>query len=99
MLSIAIFFAHTTFTKTAVFADGRFYYAITRSLVKDFDLKFANEYEVLDVEPSFTHNDYVWNKYPPGAPLMWVPLFFIINGFLLILKALGLNVVTSGFIH
>jgi len=97
ILSIAIFFAHTVFTKTAIFADGRFYYAITRSLVKDFDLKFANEYEVLDVEPTFTHNDYVWNKYPPGAPLLWAPLFFVADGALMTLKTLGLSVETTGF--
>ena len=97
LLSLLIFLAHTAFTKTAIFADGRFYYAITRSLVKDFDLKFANEYEVLDVEPSSTHNDYVWNKYPPGAPLLWAPLFFIVDGALITFKTLGLSTEATGF--
>lgn len=97
VFSFSIFLAHTAVTKTAIFADGKFYYAITRSLVKNFDLKFANEYEILGVEPNFTHNDYVWNKYPPGAPLLWTPLFFITDGALITFKTLGLSVETTGF--
>ena len=47
--SFFIFLAHTAFTKTAIFADGKFYYAITRSLVKDFDLKIGDEVDIEDM--------------------------------------------------
>lgn len=96
-LSIFIFFAHTTYTKTAVFSDGRFYYAITRSITFDFDLKFSNEFEVLGVTPTYTHSDFAWNKYPPGAPILWAPLFYIFSGLAVVLNILGINLGADGF--
>jgi len=89
IFSFAVFLAHTLFTKTAVFSDGRFYYAITRSLVKDKDIKFRNEFTALNVTPTTTHQDYVWNMYPPGAPLFWMPLFIITDGFIYLTKLLS----------
>lgn len=77
--SILTFLAHTAFTKTAIFADGKFYYSITRSIVKDRDIKFGNEYYSLGVTEK-TQEGYVWNKYPPGVSLAWTPAFWITDG-------------------
>lgn len=75
VLSISVFLAHTAFTKTAIFADGRFYYATTRSIVKDFDIKLANEFKLLGMPESYTKGNYSWNKYPPGSSFFWIPLY------------------------
>lgn len=75
----------------AVYGDGIYYYAYTRSLVKDRDLHFENEFEhrygpdtnnnILEIEPSEfspdTPTNYVSNKYPIGAGLLWIPAFSI----------------------
>lgn len=73
----------------AVYGDGIYYYAYTRSLVKDRDLHFENEFEhrygpdtnnnILEIEPSEfspdTPTNHVSNKYPIGAGLLWIPAF------------------------
>jgi len=97
LASFLIFLAHTLYTNTAVFSDGRFYYATTRSIVFDFDLKFTNEFEVLGVTPTYTHSGFTWNKYPPGAPMLWVPLFYIFSGLAVILSTLGINLGAGGY--
>ncbi|MFV1916937.1 MAG: glycosyltransferase family 39 protein [Patescibacteria group bacterium] len=78
IFSLLVFFAHTAFTKTAIFADGRYYYAITRSLVKDYDIDFVNEYISLGmVEDDFTGP--AENIYPPGVSFFWAPLFWTVD--------------------
>ena len=89
LFSLTAFLAHTLFTKTAVFSDGRFYYSITRSLIKDKDIKFSHEFENLGITPTYTRNVYVWNKYPPGVSFFWMPLFFITDGFLYLINSVG----------
>ncbi len=95
--SIIIFLSHTIFTKTAIFADARFYYATTRSLVKDFNIKFTNEFLNLNVIPTPTHDGYVWNKYPPGVSLLWLPLFSMADGLSLLLNSIGIGVDIGGY--
>ena len=78
VLSFLIFLAHTSYTKTALFADGRYYYVTTRSLVKDYDIDFVNEYKSLGM----VEKDYegpAENIYPPGVSLFWIPLFWTAN--------------------
>lgn len=86
--SLLLFFVHTHFTKTAVYADGKFYYSITRSIVKDFDIDFENEYKELGIGVDRTKTGYVWNMYPPGASLLWIPGFVLAEGFVNILNLL-----------
>src|SRR4030042_3074919 len=74
IFSLSIFLAHTTVTKTAIFADSRFYFAYTHSLVKDRDLDLKNEYTDLDIGTVFT-KAVVSNSYPPGVSLFWIPLY------------------------
>lgn len=102
LASLIIFLLHSAYTKTAIFADARFYYMITRSIVKDFDIKFANEYAYFDMQPTFTNRDYVWNKYPPGSSFLWLPAFFWAEGFTNLLNTLNtlwgwIRIDTSGF--
>lgn len=78
--SFAVYLSHTVYTKTSIFADGRFYFVITRSLVKDHDIKFANEYSSLGMDKAYTYNGYSWNKYPPGVSLFWIPAFLEAEG-------------------
>lgn len=95
--SFLIFLIHTYFTKTAIFADGRFYYATTRSIVKDFDINFANDFPNLNVTPTKTTTGYTWNKYPPGSSIAWMPLFFITDGLSSIFEIGGISTDTQGF--
>ncbi|MBN1168589.1 glycosyltransferase family 39 protein [Candidatus Woesebacteria bacterium] len=95
--SFLIFLFHTYYTKSAIFADGKFYYAITRSLVKDFDINFENDFPLLGLAPNKTVTGYVWNKYPPGSSMAWTPLFFTIDSLSQILENIGISVDTDGF--
>jgi len=81
LFSLVVFLFHTTYTKTTIFADARFYYMTTRSIIKDFDIKFANEYEHFNMQPVYTNAEYVWNKYPPGVSFFWIPALFVADGF------------------
>jgi hypothetical protein len=93
----AIFLLHAKITETSIYSDGRFYYATTRSLVKDYDIKFANEYRYLNMQTDFTNETYVWNMYPPGAPILWSFLFWQTDNVMMTLEKIGLGVDTSGF--
>jgi hypothetical protein len=75
IFSILVFLLHTTFTKTAIFADARFYYTYTRSLIQDHDLNLKNEYLDLGIQNKFEEGKLVANPYPPGVSMLWVPLY------------------------
>lgn len=79
--SILIFLAHTAYTKTAIFADARYYYSYTHSAVKDFDLNFTNEYKDLNAGGFPNSVGYPTNFYPPGVSLFWIPGFFTADMF------------------
>jgi hypothetical protein len=93
--SFLIFLAHTAYTKTAVFADAKFYFATTRSIIKDGDLKFTNEFISLGIKPTITHKDYVWNMYPPGVSLFWVPLYLTVDSLNIPFRLLSVD--TAGY--
>ena len=78
VLSFLIFLAHTSYTKTALFADGRYYYVTTRSLVKDYDIDFVNDYKSLGMVEE-EYEGPAENIYPPGVSLFWIPLFWTAN--------------------
>lgn len=96
--SLLVFLAHTAVTQTAIFADGRFYFALTRSLVKDFDLNLINEYHTLGVEPLLNSRGLAINKYPPGVSLFWLPLFGVTDALIRTANLLlGADISTDGF--
>src|SRR3972149_11714323 len=85
-VSILVFSLHSQVTKTSVFADVRFYYSYTRSLVFDHDLLLGNEFYQLGVLNQLPQKTFVPNPYPPGASIFWLPLFYLTTGFLYLLK-------------
>src|SRR4030043_984434 len=95
IFSLSIFLAHTTVTKTAIFADSRFYFAYTHSLVKDRDLDLKNEYTDLDIGTVFT-KAVVSNSYPPGVSLFWIPLYQNADA---LTRIIGANNQGYGFIY
>lgn len=74
----------------AVYGDGIYYYSYVRSLVRDRDLNFLNEFEhrydpVHNNKLAETDNDNLAantptglfeNKYPIGAPLLWITPYY-----------------------
>jgi hypothetical protein len=79
VFSLLVFLLHCAFTKTAVFADARFYFAYTHSLVKDHDLNLMNEYFSLNIQNKFEPGMIVANPYPPGVSIFWIPLYLNTN--------------------
>jgi len=72
-----VFFLHLYYTKTALYSDTRFYFAYTRSIVKDHDIDLKNDFELLGVKPAVNKIGLSINTYPPGASLAWVPAYAI----------------------
>ena len=77
--SLLVFLLHSAFTKNAIFADARFYFSYTHSLVKDHDLNLMNEYLSLNIQNKFEAGKIVANAYPPGASIFWIPLYLNTN--------------------
>src|SRR3989344_8376498 len=77
----------------AVYGDGRYYYAYVRSTVIDHDLNFINEMghrydhrhnnekveNDADVLAPNTKTQLLENKYPIGAPLLWLTPYTTAN--------------------
>lgn len=98
--SFLSFVAHTAYTKTAIFADSRFYFSYTRSIVKDFDLNFFNEYEYFDVSTVIGNTNTPVNYYPPGVALFWTPLYFVFNAPVSFIEwILGIDTDGYGFLY
>jgi hypothetical protein len=95
VFSLCVFLAHTVITKTAIFADARFYFAYTHSLVKDCNLDLKNEYIDLNIGTVFT-NTVVSNSYPPGVSLFWIPLYQNADA---LTRIIGANNQGYGFIY
>ena len=98
IFSLLVFLAHLSYTKTALYSDTRFYFAYTRSVVKDFDLNFTNEYKNLNAGGPPNSIGIPTNFYPPGVSIFWIPGFFIAD---LLAKSIDLfipNLInTSGY--
>lgn len=77
-----IFLLHLIIVKNAVYGDGRYYYSTVRSLVIDGNLDYSNEYQYFGIKESKTITGYLANKYAIGAPIIWLPAFFITHLFL-----------------
>lgn len=73
---IVLNIAHALFLGKTVYGDGIFYYSWVRSLTVDRNLDFVNEFVHFRVVTPPTLDGTASNKYPFGAPLLWLPTFF-----------------------
>ena len=96
-VSLVVFFLHSIFTKTSVFADAKFYYSYTRSVVFDNNLLLGNEFFSLGLLEKVPQNQFAPIFYPPGVSIFWIPLFQITFGFTNFIKAIIPNLTFSGY--
>jgi hypothetical protein len=79
-------------------ADRVYYYAYTRSVVVDRDLRFEDEFALRPPTSGAIFTDgRQLNKYPIGAPLLSVPAFALVHTVASILRASGLPLSTTGY--
>lgn len=98
VLCLLTFLAHTAFTKTSIFADAKYYYSITHSIVRDFDLNFDNQYQFFRVKMATNKDGLPLNFYPPGVALLWIPAFLLAEGLARTLNLFSfLHLDSSGF--
>jgi len=71
-LSLIVFLLHTAYTKTSIFADARYYYSITHSIISDKDLDFSNEYGHFGIQMPLGKSGAPTNFYPPGVSFFWI---------------------------
>ena len=94
-ISTFIYLFHTVYTKTSIFADGRYYYSITRSIVKDWDIDFENDYKFFDIQMPEGISGTPINFYPPGVSFFWIFGFWLAGGVVQILD-IFIKIDTSG---
>jgi len=77
LLAVVVFLAHWWVVGSAVWGDGRFYYAYVRSLVIDGDLNFTNEMRYFGEPVVLTKTGMAANKYAVGPAIFWLPGFLL----------------------
>ncbi|MBX7184573.1 MAG: hypothetical protein K1Y01_05440 [Vicinamibacteria bacterium] len=104
MLALAIFPAlfHLHFIGRRITGDAVYYYVYTRSMIRDADVDFANEYQHYDLlrRGDFsmpTDTGHRRSIYSVGPGLLWTPFFVAADGLNLVLNGLGFEVNTSGY--
>ncbi len=97
LISITIFLSHSLFTKTSVFADAKFYYSFTRSLVFDHDLLLGNEFFALGLLKVIPESLFIPSFYPPGVSILWIPLYSLAYGALNLYRIFIPNLQFSGY--
>jgi hypothetical protein len=104
MLMLAIFpsLFHLHFIGRRITGDGLYYYVYTRSMIRDADVDFANEYEHYDLLrrgdlSALTDTGHRRSIYSVGPGLLWTPFFVAADALASSLGALGLEVNTSGY--
>ena len=104
MLALAIFPAlfHLHFIGRRITGDAVYYYVYTRSMIRDADVDFANEYQHYDLlrRGDFsmpTDTGHRRSIYSVGPGLLWTPFFVAADGLNLFLNGLGFEVNTSGY--
>lgn len=104
MLLLAVFpsLFHLHFIGRRITGDAVYYYVYTRSMVKDGDLDFANEYAHYDLlrRGDFsvpTDTGYRRSIYAVGPGLLWTPFFVAAEGLAAGLQTAGFEVNTSGY--
>ncbi|MBK5254551.1 MAG: hypothetical protein JJE39_00815, partial [Vicinamibacteria bacterium] len=104
MLILAVFpsLFHLHLVGRRITGDGLYYYVYTRSLMRDADVDFANEYAHYDllergdfsVPTSTGHRRSI---YSVGPGLLWTPFFAAADGLASTLGTLGFEVDRSGY--
>ncbi len=104
VLALAVFpsLFHLHFIGRRITGDGLYYYVYTRSMMRDADLDFANEYLHYDLlkRGDFsvpTDTGHRRSIYSIGPGLLWTPFFLAADGLASALQAAGLEVDTSGY--
>lgn len=97
LICVSIFITRTLITKSATYVDGKMYYTITRSIVKDLDLNFANEYQMFGIKGEKGSNGLTVNIQPPGTSIIWILPFLQTDYLTNSLKSLGLSLGNSGY--
>lgn len=104
MLMLAIFpsLFHLHFVGRRITGDGVYYYVYTRSMVRDADVDFANEYAHYDLlkRGDFsmpTDTGHRRSIYSVGPGLLWTPFFVAADGLNSVLGSLGFEVNSSGY--
>src|SRR5260221_5875124 len=77
-------------------SDGIRYYAITRSLVFDRDLDFADDYRLLGAVSQPTATGRPANAQGMGSSILWLPFFLVAHVAALAVHRFGLPVSTNG---
>lgn len=104
MLMLAVFPAlfHLHFVGRRITGDAIDYYIYTRSMLRDGDLDFANEFDHYGLLTRADHavptdTGHRRSVYAVGPGLLWVPFFVAADGLSAVLKLAGLPVDTSGY--
>lgn len=97
ILSTFIFLVRTLESKTATYVDAKMYYTITRSVVKDSDLNFVNEFKKFSIKTDTGKNGLPINIQPPGTSIVWIYPFLETDYLVTGLKTLGFNFENSGY--
>jgi hypothetical protein len=104
LLALAVLPAlfHLHFIGRRITGDALYYYVYTRSMIRDGDVDFANEYEHYGLltrgdfsEP--TDTGHRRSIYSVGPGLLWTPFFVAADGVAGFMKAAGLEADTSGY--
>lgn len=93
---------HLQITGRRITGDAVFYYVFTRSMVRDADVDFANEYEHYGLMSRGDHvvptsTGHRRTIYAIGPGLLWVPFFLAADGLAAGMEAAGFDVDTSGY--
>jgi hypothetical protein len=104
LLALAVLPAlfHLHFIGRRITGDALYYYVYTRSMIRDGDVDFANEYQHYGLltrgdfsEP--TDTGHRRSIYSVGPGLLWTPFFIAADGVAGVMKTAGLEVDTSGY--
>ena len=104
MLMLAIFpsLFHLHVNGRRITGDALYYFVYTRSMIRDADVDFANEYKHYGLLERgdfavLTDTGHRRSIYSVGPGLMWTPFFIAADGLSAVLGALGFKVNTSGY--
>ncbi len=102
MLAVFPSLFHFHLVGRRITGDGLYYYVYTRSMVRDADVDFANEYEHYGLlqRGDFSMPTVTGHRrsiYSVGPGLLWVPFFLAADGLAWAMNAAGLEVNLSGY--